>query len=134
MRIGVGSFIPAAPFQAIASRASRRSSVGSDPTHRQTLPLGGVCVNRTGVPVSTHFFQERRINTIEPEFEDLGAPTDASLTPREFIDRVTDKFTQDAVKSGRKSAKMASNVPSDKLDKAMAAQAKGWEKILEKVL
>jgi len=86
------------------------------------------------VPVSTHFFQERRINTIEPEFEDLGAPTDASLTPREFIDRVTDKFTQDAVKSGRKSAKMASNVPSDKLDKAMAAQAKGWEKILEKVL
>ena len=29
---------------------------------------------------------------------------------------------------------MASNVPSDKLDKAMAAQAKGWEKILEKVL
>src|SRR5208337_3669087 len=49
MRIGVGSFIPAAPFQAVASRASRRSSVGSDPTHKQTLPLGGVCVNRTGV-------------------------------------------------------------------------------------
>jgi hypothetical protein len=85
-------------------------------------------------PISKHFFQERRINTIEPEFEDLGALTDASLTPREFIDRVTDKFTQAAVKPGRKSATMASNLPSDKLDRAMAAQAKGWEKMLEKVL
>src|SRR5271166_7014885 len=41
MRISVGAFIPAAPFQAIASRASRRSPAGSGPTHRQTLPLGG---------------------------------------------------------------------------------------------
>src|SRR5271166_4986873 len=40
MRISVGAFIPAAPFQAIASRASRRSPAGSGPTHRQTLPLG----------------------------------------------------------------------------------------------
>src|SRR5208283_2712685 len=38
---------PEAPFPAIASRASRRPPAGSDPTHRQTLPLGGVCVNRT---------------------------------------------------------------------------------------
>src|SRR5271165_2486802 len=49
MRISVGAFIPAAPFQAIASRASRRSPAGSGPTHRQTLPLGGVCVNRTSM-------------------------------------------------------------------------------------
>src|SRR5208337_3640290 len=49
MRISVGAFIPAAPIQAIASRASRRSPAGSGPTHRQTLPLGGVCVNRTSM-------------------------------------------------------------------------------------
>src|SRR5271166_1799946 len=52
MRISVGAFIPAAPFQAIASRASRRSPAGSGPTHRQTLPLGGVCVNRTSMQSS----------------------------------------------------------------------------------
>src|SRR5271168_905589 len=49
MRISVGAFIPAAPFQAIASRASRRSPAGSGPTHRQTLSLGDVCVNRTSM-------------------------------------------------------------------------------------
>src|SRR5271166_2843657 len=43
MRISVAAFIPAAPFQAIASRASRRSPAGSGPTHRQnTTPGGGV--------------------------------------------------------------------------------------------
>src|SRR5271166_2964644 len=40
------------PFQAIASRASRRSPAGSGPTHRQILPLGGVCVNRTSMEIS----------------------------------------------------------------------------------
>src|SRR5271166_6272480 len=54
MRISVGAFIPAAPFQAIASRASRRSPAGSGPTHRQTLPLGGVCVNRTSMVLTSH--------------------------------------------------------------------------------
>jgi hypothetical protein len=29
---------------------------------------------------------------------------------------------------------MASNLPSDKVDRATAAQAKGWEDLLEKVL
>src|SRR5271157_1715287 len=53
MRISVGAFIPAAPFQAIASRASRRSPAGSGPTHRQTLPLGGgECVDRTSIEQS----------------------------------------------------------------------------------
>src|SRR5271166_4397735 len=56
MRISVGAFIPAAPFQAIASRASRRSPAGSGPTHRQTLPLGGVCVNRTSMVETERFF------------------------------------------------------------------------------
>jgi hypothetical protein len=85
-------------------------------------------------PISKHFFQELRINTTEPEFRDLGEPTDASLTPREFIDRATDGFTDDALKAGRKSAVMASNLTSGKIDGAMAAQAKGWEKLLGKVL
>src|SRR5271165_5500207 len=58
MRISVGAFIPAAPFQAIASRASRRSPAGSGPTHRQTLPLGGVCVNRTST-VGTRLERQR---------------------------------------------------------------------------
>src|SRR5271166_4048221 len=46
------------PFQAIAFRASRRSPAGSGPTHRQTLPLGGVCVNRTSM-VQTNVNDER---------------------------------------------------------------------------
>jgi hypothetical protein len=85
-------------------------------------------------PISKHFFQERRIDTIEPEFEDLGAPTEESLTPREFIDRQTDKFTQAALQAGRKAATMASNLTPNKVEEAMAAQAKGWEELLEKVL
>jgi hypothetical protein len=71
---------------------------------------------------------------LEPDFEDLGAPTDESLAPREFIDRMTDKFTQAAVKAGRKAATMASNLTSDKLNQAMAGQAKGWEEVLKKAL
>src|SRR5271167_3682028 len=62
MRISVGAFIPAAPFQAIASRASRRSPAGSGPTHRQTLPLGGVCVNRTSMEHSfSREWSDRRV-------------------------------------------------------------------------
>ena len=118
-------------FDPVQSGGVRYSFTGAITEPRQVLQGGYLSWQE---PISTHFFQERRINTIEPEFEDLGAPPDASLTPREFIDRVTDKFTQAAVKSSRKSAMMASNVPSDKLDKAMVAQARGWEKILEKVL
>src|SRR5271165_1791612 len=60
MRISVGAFIPAAPFQAIASRASRRSPAGSGPTHRQTLPLGGVCVNRTSMERTYRYFGGER--------------------------------------------------------------------------
>src|SRR5271166_2786711 len=67
MRISVGAFIPAAPFQAIASRASRRSPAGSGPTHRQTLPLGGVCVNRTSME---QIFKENRF--AKGEFVGLG--------------------------------------------------------------
>src|SRR5271166_1611892 len=73
MRISVGAFIPAAPFQAIASRASRRSPAGSGPTHRQTLPLGGVCVNRTSMePLSSSW---PALSCPEPAIH--GAPSGA---------------------------------------------------------
>src|SRR5271166_570266 len=64
MRISVGAFMPAAPFQAIASRASRRSPAGSGPTHRQTLPLGGVCVNRTSMVTSTIRYEIQTVTAI----------------------------------------------------------------------
>jgi hypothetical protein len=118
-------------FDPVQSAGVRYSFTGAITEPRQVLQGGYLSWLE---PISKHFFQERRIDTIEPEFKDLGVPTDSSLTPREFIDRVTDKFTQAAVKPGRKSAMMASNLPSDKLDRAMAAQAKGWEKVLEKAL
>src|SRR5271157_1247425 len=70
MRISVGAFIPAAPFQAIASRASRRSPAGSGPTHRQTLPLGGVCVNRTSM-LRTYPFCFRKLVKGLPLVRDL---------------------------------------------------------------
>jgi hypothetical protein len=118
-------------FDPVQSAGVRYSFTGAITEPRQVLQGGYLSWQD---PISKHFFQERRIDTVEPDFEDLGAPTDASLAPREFIDRVTDKFTQSAVKPGRASAMMASNLSSDKLDRAMAAQAKGWEKMLEKVI
>jgi hypothetical protein len=85
-------------------------------------------------PVSKHFFQERKIDTTEPDFEDLGAPTDARLTPREFIDRMTDKLTQDAIMPGRKTAMMASSLSAESLDQAKAGQAEAWEGLLDRIL
>lgn len=65
---------------------------------------------------------------------DLGAPPGARMTPREFIDRQTDRFTQAAVSAGRKAATMASGLAPDTVNQAMAAQAKGWEDLLAEVL
>jgi hypothetical protein len=118
-------------FDPVQSIGVRYSFTGAITEPRQVLQGGYLSWQE---PISKHFFQERRIDTIEPEFEDLGVPTNPSLTPREFIDRTTDKFTQAAVKPGRRSAMMASNLPSGKVDRAMAAQAKGWQELLEKVL
>jgi hypothetical protein len=118
-------------FDPVQSAGVRYSFTGAITEPRQVLQGGYLSWQE---PISKHFFQERRINTVEPEFEDLGAPTDASLSPREFIDRVTDQFTQRAMEPGRESAMMASNLSTDKIDKAMAAQAKGWEAMLERVL
>jgi hypothetical protein len=85
-------------------------------------------------PISKHFFQERRIETVQPDFVDLGAPPGARMTPSELIDRQTDGFTQAAVSAGRKAATVASGLAADTVNKAMAAQAKGWEDLLAKVL
>jgi len=118
-------------FDPVQSTGVRYSFTGAITEPRQVLQGGYLSWQD---PISKHFFQERRIETIEPDFEDLGALTDASLTPREFIDRNTDKFTQAAVNAGRKAATMASNLTPDKVNQACAAQAKGWEELLEKVL
>jgi hypothetical protein len=118
-------------FDPVQSAGVRYSFTGKITEPRQVLQGGYLSWQE---PISKSFFQERKIDTIQPEFKNLGVPTDASLAPREFIDRVTDKFTQDAVNPGRKASLMASNLSSDKLDRAMAAQAKGWEKMLDKAL
>jgi hypothetical protein len=118
-------------FDPVQSVGIRYSYTGAITEPRQVLQGGYLSWQD---PISKHFFQERKIETTEPDFEDLGAPTDDSLTPREFIDRNTDKFTQAAVNLGRKAATMASNLAHDKVNQAMSAQAKGWEELLEKVL
>ena len=118
-------------FDPVQSPGVRYSYTGAITEPRQVLQGGYLSWQD---PISRHFFQERRINTVEPEFVDLGAPTNSSLTPREFIDRQTDKFVQAAVQGGRKTAAMASNLTPDSLNQAMAAQAKGWEEILAGVL
>jgi hypothetical protein len=118
-------------FDPVQSTGVRYSFTGAITEPRQVLQGGYLSWQD---PISRHFFQERRIDTVEPDFEDLGAPPDSSLTPREFIDRATDKLTQAALKPGRKVSMMASDLSSEKLDRAMAAQAKGWEELLKKVL
>ena len=45
------------------------------------------------------------------------------MAPREFVDRITDKFTIAALKPGRKVATMASSVTPVELDQATTAQA-----------
>src|SRR5215470_9842779 len=108
-------------FDPVQSAGVRYSFTGAITEPRQVLQGGYLSWQD---PISKHFFQERRIETEEPEFVDLDAPGDQSQTPREFIDRATDKFTQAAVKPGRSSAVMASPLSSDRVDQAMVAQGK----------
>jgi hypothetical protein len=117
-------------FDPVQSDGVRYSFTGHITEPRQVLRGGYLSWQD---PISRHFFQERKFVSDDPDFEDLGVLT-ANLTPREFVDRVTDKFTNDAVKPGRKVATMASNLSFDRLETAMAAQAKGWEELLAKVL
>jgi hypothetical protein len=118
-------------FDPVQSDGVRYSFTGAIKGPRQVLRGGYLSWQD---PISKHFFQERRIETIQPDFVDLGAPPGARMTPREFIDRQTDRFTQAAVSAGRKAATMASGLAPDTVNKAMAAQAKGWEDLLAKVL
>jgi hypothetical protein len=118
-------------FDPVQSAGVRYSFTGAITEPRQVLQGGYLSWQD---PTSRHFFQERRIDTVEPEFVDLGEPTNESLTPREFIDRQTDQFVQAAVQAGRKAAVMASNVAADKFEQAAAAQAKAWEELLQKAV
>jgi hypothetical protein len=127
----VSDFYTPQYFDPVKSAGVRYSYTGAITEPRQVLRGGYLSWQD---PISKHFFQERKIQTIEPEFEDLGMPTDASMTPREFIDRKTDKFTMSALKPGRNAATMASNLTADKLERASAAQAQGWEELLKEVL
>ena len=118
-------------FDPVQSSGVRYSFTGAITEPRQVLRGGYLSWQE---PISKHFFQERRIDSDEPDFEDLGAPTDANQTPREFIDRISDKYTLAAIESGRKVAAMASNLSSEGLDRATSSQAKGWEDLLRNVL
>jgi hypothetical protein len=118
-------------FDPVQSDGVRYSFTGAITQPRQVLQGGYLSWQD---PISKHFFQERKFDGDDPEFVDLGELTDASMAPREFIDRKTDEDTQEALKAGRKASMMASNLTSDKLDRAMTAQAKGWEELLAKVL
>jgi hypothetical protein len=117
-------------FDPVQSSGVRYSFTGAITEPRQVLEGGYLSWQD---PVSAHFFQERRIDTDEPDFEDLGAPTDARMTPREFIDRTMDHFTQEAINAGRKSAAMASNLAPEKLDQAMNSQAAVWQELVERL-
>jgi hypothetical protein len=127
----VSDFYTPQYFDPVQSPSVRYSFTGAITEPRQVLQGGYLSWQD---PVSKHFFQERRIDTIEPEFEDLGMITDANMTPREFIDRKTDKFTTAALAPGRKVATMASNLTADTLDRSTASQAQSWEEVLENVL
>jgi hypothetical protein len=119
-------------FDPVQSTGVRYSFTGAITEPRQVLQGGYLSWQE---PISRRFFQERRIETAEPDFKDLGLLTGGgSLTPREFIDRATDRFTQAAMQAGKTSALMASNLSSDKLDQAMVSQAKRWEEMLEGIL
>jgi hypothetical protein len=127
----VSDFYTPQYFDPVQSTAVRYSFTGAITEPRQVLQGGYLSWQD---PVSKHFFQERRIDTVEPDFEDLGIPSDSSLTPREFIDRVTDRFTQSALQRGRRSALMASNLSSEPLEQATLSPARGWQELLDRLL
>jgi hypothetical protein len=127
----VSDFYTPQYFDPVQSAGVRYSFTGAIKEPRQVLRGGYLSWQD---PISKHFFQERRIDSDEPEFVDLGILTNANMTPREFIDRQTDKFTLAAMEPGRKAATMASNLSADKVDRATTAQAKAWEKLLAGVL
>jgi hypothetical protein len=114
----------------VQSAGVRYSFTGAITEPRQVLKGGYLSWQD---PVSNHFFQERWFGTPEPEFVDLGAPN-GSMAPREFVDRQTDRFTEKAIEPGRNAATMASDLTADEHDRATAAQAESWEKLLNDVL
>jgi hypothetical protein len=117
-------------FDPVQSPGVRYSFTGAITEPRQVLRGGYLSWQD---PVSKHYFQEIKRGSDEPDFEDLGILADTRITPREFIDRKTNKFTMTSVKEGRRAAAMASSLNPDKLAQATAAQAQVWEEVLEKL-
>jgi hypothetical protein len=117
-------------FDPVQSAGVRYSFTGAITEPRQVLKGGYLSWQD---PISKHFYQERWFNTAQPEFEDLGMPN-ATMAPREFVDRQTDRFTEEALKPGRKAAAMASDLTAEEHDRATAAQAEAWQKLLDDVL
>lgn len=115
-------------FDPVRSDGVRYSFTGAITEPRQVLPGGYLSWQD---PVSKHYTQLRRIDSDEPEFVDLGVPADASLAPREFIDRATDLVTHAAIRPGRAAAMMASTLHAGAVDQAMAAQASAWRELLQ---
>lgn len=127
----VSDFYTPAYFDPVQSTGVRYSYTGAITEPRHVLRGGYLSWQD---PVSKHFFQEQKFSGDEPNFADLGILTDANMTPREFVDRKTDKFTMAALKPGRSAAVMASSLSREKVDRACAAQAQAWEELLKKVL
>jgi hypothetical protein len=115
-------------FDPVRSAGVRYSFTGAIVEPRQVLRGGYLSWED---PVSKHFFQEI-FQGDEPQFRDLGALENTSLTPREFIDRKTAEFTMAAIKGGRPAAQMASNLTAAKCERACHAQARTWGEVIEK--
>jgi hypothetical protein len=124
----VADFYTPQYFDPVRSPGIRYSFTGALTEPRQVLSGGYLSWQD---PISKHFFQEIYQNG-EPQFVDLGIQDDASMSPREFIDRKTSEFTMAAIRHGRKTAEMASNLTAAKFDRALAAQAQAWEEVIEK--
>ena len=117
-------------FDPVQSAGVRYSFTGNITEPRQVLQGGYLSWLD---PISRHYFQ-RRLFPGEQEFADLGSIDNANLTPREFIDRKTDKFTSAAMKPGRKAAMMASNLTAETLDRDCVAQAEVWTELLTEAM
>jgi hypothetical protein len=126
----VSDFYTPRYFDPVQTTGVRYSYTGAITEPRQVLNGGYLSWLD---PVSNHFFQERWFGTPKPEFADLGSPN-GSMTPREFVDRQTDQFTEKAIEPGRKAAMMASVLTVDENERATVAQAESWEKLLNDVL
>lgn len=127
----VSDFYTPQYFDPVQSNGVRYSFTGAIAAPREVLPGGYLSWLD---PVSRHFFQARRIETVEPDFVDLGPDDGTNNSPRAFVDRKTDELTMAALKPGRKAATMASTISAEAFDRTEAAQAKAWQEMVERLI